>query len=271
MNPETKAGIGQPSKQSLTPRLASPSVWAKRLEARCIKIIGLGGIGSWVAQALVPFLASIRAPCTLWLIDGDSFEESNRGRALFESVGQKALIKAAELSAIAPSGLTIVPIPRYVTPRNVRRLIEPRDIVLLCVDNHRTRKCVSDAARKLPDVLLISGGNDGVESPSAGAFGNVIAYCKRNGRDLTNPLTQFHAEIARPRDKAPHEMSCAELARASAPQLLFTNLQVATSMLCAFLAWLNHRLDYEEIYLDILMAKVMPVSRRVANPSLRRK
>ena len=244
-----------------TPPLFAPAIWAKRLRRRSIKIIGLGGIGTWVAQALVPFLASIRATCPVWLVDGDSYEESNRARALFQSYGNKAAVKAAELGALARGAFPIVPVPRYVTPRNVRRLIEEGDVVLLCVDNHKSRKCVSDAARKLRDVLVISGGNDGIDRPSAGTFGNVIAYCRKNGSDVTNPITRFHPDIARPRDRAPYELSCVDLAQSAAPQLLYTNLQVATTMLCALLAWLNDALGYEEVFVDILAARMTPVAR----------
>jgi molybdopterin/thiamine biosynthesis adenylyltransferase len=114
----------------------------------------------------VQFLASIGATCPVWLVDGDSYVESNHGRALFHSYGNKACVKAAELNALAPGGPTIVTVPRYVTPRNVWRLIEEGDIVLLCVDNHKSRKCLSNAAGKLRDVLVISGGNDGTDQRS---------------------------------------------------------------------------------------------------------
>lgn len=261
MKPSTKSSAAEPRKKSTVPRLAPPPVWAKRLEYRAIKIIGLGGIGTWVAQALIQFLASIRATCPVWLLDGDSYEESNRSRALFQSYGNKATVKAAELSALARGGPAIVPVPRYVTPRNVRRLIEEGDIVLLCVDNHKSRKCLSNAAGKLRDILVISGGNDGTEQPSGGTFGNVIAYCRENGRDVTSPLTRFHPEIAHPVDRAPYEVSCAEMAQSAAPQLLYTNLQVATTMVCALLAWLNGKLYYEEVYVDVLDAKMTPVAR----------
>jgi len=269
MNTHIKSGAAEPRKKPVLPRLAPPPAWAKRLEGRSIKIIGLGGIGTWAAQALVQFLASIRAACPVWLVDGDCYEESHRSRALFQSYGNKAAVKAAELSALARGGPTIVPVPRYVTPRNVRRLIEEGDIVLLCVDNHKSRRCVSDAARKLRDILVISGGNDGMEQPSGGTFGNVIVYCRENGRDVTNPLTRFHPEIAHPADQGPYELSCADLAQSAAPQLLYTNLQVAVTMLCALLAWLNHKLDYEEVYLDVLEARMTPVARSPRNGSPR--
>ena len=70
----------------------------RRLEARNLKVIGLGGIGSIVAHGLTLFLSSGRWHGSLWLIDGDSYEEANRDRMLFQSCDNKALSKASELS-----------------------------------------------------------------------------------------------------------------------------------------------------------------------------
>ena len=237
------------------------------LAGRVVKVIGLGGIGACVAQGMAQFLASTKAGCPLWLIDGDTYEESNRSRVLFQSYENKAIVKAAELGSLTPGLLTIVPVPRYATPRNIGRLIEERDIILLCVDNHRSRRCVSNRCRRLSDVLLISGGNDGITESSAGTFGNVMAYWKEGGRDVTSPLTRFHPEIARPTDKAPYELSCAELANSGAPQLLFANLQVAATMLGVFYSWLNGKLNCDEVYLDILDTRMLTVRRRGRPPA----
>ena len=48
---------------------------------------------------------------------------------------------------------------------------------------------------------------------------------------------------------------------AGAPQLLFTNLMVATLMLNAFYALKTGRLGYAEVYLDILENISRPVRR----------
>src|ERR1035441_10045263 len=108
MNPNNSSVAAEPPEKSAAPRLAPPHVWAKRLDGRAIKIIGLGGVGTWVAQALVQFLASLRAVCQVWLVDGDSYEESNRSRALFQSYGNKAAVKAAELEVLARGCPTLI-------------------------------------------------------------------------------------------------------------------------------------------------------------------
>ena len=60
-------------------------------------------------------------------------------------------------------------------------------------------------------------------------------------------MTRFHLEIADPRDQSLHEMSCDELSQQAAPQLLFTNLAVASAMLNAFYAWRQGKLQYGEV------------------------
>jgi hypothetical protein len=130
--------------------------------------------------------------------------------------------------------------------------------VLLCVDNHATRKLVSDHCGTLPSVALFSGGNDGVEPPrQRGTYGNVQVYLRRDGKDLTAPLTRFHPEIANPAGKLPTELSCVELA-ASTPQILFTNLAVASALLNAFFAYGCGRLTYQEVKFDVLEARMLP-------------
>ncbi|MFQ6115343.1 MAG: hypothetical protein ACE5NG_14890, partial [bacterium] len=47
------------------------------------------------------------------------------------------------------------------------------------------------------------------------------------------------------------------------PQLAFTNLAVASAMLNSLLVWARGKLTYEEVYLDILSAKTVPISRNV--------
>ena len=232
---------------------------------KAVKVFGLGGIGAPVAQAMAQFLSfQPGGPCSLWLIDGDHYEERNRERVLFEIYDNKAVAKAQELTRACDGRVTIFPVPEYVTPRNVHRLIEEGDTIFLCVDNHASRRLVSNRCRRLGDVVLFSGGNDGVEQAKgqAGTYGNVQVYIRQGGHDVTHPLTRFHPEIAHPQDKRPDELGCTALVQA-APQLLFTNLAVASTMLGAFYAWMQGTLDCEEIYLDIASGRAVPVKREV--------
>ena len=224
-----------------------------------IKILGLGGIGCIVLQYLAVFLKSLARPVRLVLIDGDKFEPKNSQRMMFGTMGNKAEVKAAETVAwLGSSEVAVAAVPQFVSEENLPQLIKEGDYVFLCVDNHPTRKLVSDHCAGLAEIALFSGGNDGVEPPrERGTYGNVQVQVRRAGADLTVSLTRYHPEIARPKGKLPTETNCAQLAQSS-PQILFTNLAVASAMLNAFFAYTCGQLGYQEVKLDILEARMLP-------------
>jgi molybdopterin/thiamine biosynthesis adenylyltransferase len=228
-----------------------------KLPLEChVSVIGLGGVGSIVARYGSVFLASRDHNVVLRLVDGDRFEPSNASRMLFGQHGNKARVVRRELlPRFRQSKLSIVPVARYVTPDNVNYLIEAGDIVLLCVDNHATRKLVNDHCSKLRNIVLISGGNDGVGKDSGGTvrqgtYGNVQIYIRKHGKDVTPSLTAYHPEIENPKDKPPNELNCTELV-VSKPQILFSNLAVASAMLNTLLLYLSKQLHYAELSFDI--------------------
>jgi len=233
-----------------------------------VKLIGLGGVGSIVARYGAVFLASLDQEARLVLADGDAFEYSNASRMLFGSYGNKAAGLCGELlPRFADSNLSLLAVEEYAVPDNVGRLVQSGDLCLLCVDNHATRKLLNDHCSQLADICLISGGNDGVGKDSSGAvrrgtYGNVQIYVRRNGKNLTPPLTEHHPEIASPADKLPGDRSCTELV-VSTPQILFANLAVASAMLNALFLYLSGALHYGELGFDIadgLMRPTMPLN-----------
>ena len=230
-----------------------------------VKLIGLGGVGSIVARYGALYLAALDHASRLVLIDGDEFEPRNAARMLFPRHGNKARVVCEDLLGVADDSLlSLVAIEQYVTPENLPRLVREGDCVLLAVDNHATRKLVSDHARdRLADVCLISGGNEGAGPDSTGVvqrgtYGNVQIYLSRGGEDLTPELTRFHPEIEDPADHLPTEVSCTE-ALISTPQILFANLAVASSMLNAFWLHLCGALHYPELCFDIHDGRMQPL------------
>jgi molybdopterin/thiamine biosynthesis adenylyltransferase len=219
-----------------------------------IKVIGIGGIGCALLPHLARYLQASREAARLTLVDGDAFQARNGDRQAFAELGNKAKVKSTELARQFEE-LSFRAIPEYVTPENIGQIIRSGDAVFLGVDNHKTRRLVSDHCQALPEVTLISGGNDYTD-------GNVQVYVRCGTRDVTLPLTRFHPEIAEPKDRSPHEMSCDDLLVEAAPQLLFTNLAVASAMLNAFYAWRLGKLQYGEVFLDILEGKARPVVRQ---------
>ena len=221
-----------------------------------IKVIGVGGIGCALLPHLARYLQACGEPSRLTLVDGDSFEARNADRQAFSELGIKAKVKALELARDFDA-LSFRALPEFVTPANVGTIIRSGDVVFLGVDNHKTRRLVSDYCQVLPEVTLISGGNDYTD-------GNVQIYQRCESRDVSLPLTQYHPEIAEPADRFPNEMSCEELSRHAAPQLLFTNLAIASAMLNVFYAWRMGKLQYSEVYVDILEGISNPVRRSPA-------
>jgi hypothetical protein len=228
------------------------------------KLVGCGGIGGHLAPNLCRVLHAERRPAHVVLVDGDVFEERNRSRMRFaasDTAANKAVAMARELAADFGDLLTIEPVPEYLTPENIDALVVEHDLVFLAVDNHATRRLVDERCAMLADVTLISGGNDGVEGQADGTYGNVQIVRRVAGRSLTSTLGRFHPEIRAARDRLPGERGCAELAGAGAPQLLVTNLAVASAMLSAVYALLRGRGGYEEVYVDVMRNRVVAVAR----------
>lgn len=223
-----------------------------------IKVIGLGGVGSALCDNLFRFVNYIDGEFNITLIDGKSYKERNKERQSFSNFGNKARIKRRDLIAIFDN-LEVLTCTDYVTSRNVNRIIEEDDVIFLCVDNHRTRKIVSDYCTTLEKVVLISGGNEFVD-------GNVQIYIRENGKKITPSLTDYHPEIENPVDRSPDQMSCEELS-VSEPQVLFANITVALIMCWYFYDLVgvgNVRSGKNsEVYFDMEMMNVRPAQRVV--------
>jgi len=214
-----------------------------------ILIIGLGGIGSALVNKLCRFIRYRGAYIdieNIVLVDGDKYEIKNMERQEFsfmENLINKAEVKKAELENLYEFN-NILSIPEYVREENISDIIKENDFIFLCVDNHKTRKLVSDYCGNMHEVVLISGGNEWSD-------GNVQIYIRSNEEDITPKLTDYHPEIQNPKDLSPHEMSCEQLAH-SEPQLYFANLSVATFMCWAFYNIINNmNTKVSEIYFDM--------------------
>jgi molybdopterin/thiamine biosynthesis adenylyltransferase len=228
-----------------------------------VTVIGLGGVGSIVARYGAVFLASRQQNAHLRLVDGDRFEPSNASRMLFGKHGNKAIVVRNELiPRFRNSKLSLIAYRQYVMPGNIDSIIKAGDIVILCVDNHKTRKLVNDHCAKLKNICLISGGNDGVGKDSGGVvrrgtYGNVQIYIRKGGKDVTPTLDAYHPEIKDPKDKLPTELNCTELV-VSKPQILFSNLSVASGILNTLLLYLSGQLPYSELGFDIAQGRQWP-------------
>jgi len=211
-----------------------------------IVILGLGGIDSILSNTLSRYLDTkhdLRG-VQLLLVDGDDYEFKNNERQEFVSYGNKAIVKYNELKSKFQN-ISFNYCQEFISEENAENIITENSIVFVGVDNHKTRKLVSEYAKKLNDVIVISGGNDLTD-------GNVQIFIRKGGLDVTPSLTDYHPEIKDPKDKSPLEMSCEELS-VSAPQLFFTNFMVAAHMCSAFYNIIekqNYKIS--EVYFDLL-------------------
>jgi molybdopterin/thiamine biosynthesis adenylyltransferase len=223
---------------------------------RSFKVIGTGGVGTALLPFLCRYLNFEAQGSRVVLVDGDSFEPKNSARQDFGRMGNKAQVKAGELAGKFTQ-ISFRARAEVVTEQNIASIIEKGDTIFLGVDNHKTRKLVSDHCQTLSDITLISGGNELTD-------GNVQAFVKKDGKELTLPITEFHPEIESPVDKNPGEMSCGERAeQPSSRQIIFTNMIVASWMLAAF--WLVEQNEVGrlgEYYFDILEGAVSRIQRK---------
>ena len=103
-----------------------------RFRAARVVVVGIGGVGSWAAEALAR-----SAVGHLTLVDLDHIAESNTNRqihALGDAYGKAKVDAMAErIRAINPA-CTVRPVDEFAAVDNASSLIEGADVVLDCID-----------------------------------------------------------------------------------------------------------------------------------------
>ena len=114
-----------------------------------VVVVGVGGVGSWVAEALAR-----TAVGHITLIDGDTVEESNTNRqlpALNGTYGQKKVeVLARRLQAINPEARIDI-VDRFVGEDNFDELIPACDAIIDCI---ASRVSFADIAYAKGDSLI---------------------------------------------------------------------------------------------------------------------
>jgi molybdopterin/thiamine biosynthesis adenylyltransferase len=214
-------------------------------------LVGCGGIGSQLLAPLVRYLVHHSREALLVLVDGDVFEPGNALRQEFpaSAVGSN---KAEALAGwVREAGLACQAVPIYLDDANVGEVVRDGDLVLLAVDNHRTRALVDRHLGDLREATLISGGNDETD-------GNIQLVRRRDGVSLDGSLIEVHPEIATATDGPASGQGCAAQV-AERPQLLVTNLMVASAMLnCLWAVCEQGSAPYSEVYLDVIQNAARP-------------
>lgn len=139
---------------------------AARLREGHVVVAGIGGVGSWCAEAL--------ARCgvgKLTLIDLDHVAESNVNRqihALGSTVGQSKVAAMAQRIADINPHCVVQEVDDFVAPENVQEVV-PVDahVVVDCTDQAPAKIALILEARRRRQALLVCGGAGGKTSPLA--------------------------------------------------------------------------------------------------------
>lgn len=226
-------------------------------------VIGLGGIGSQLIPSLLHFLHHKKFEGPVVLMDGDLYEEKNLNRQLVPEDGlgmNKADALAITFGQRLPT-LNLSSLPFYLDETNTDDVIQEGDFVICGVDNHWTRRMIDNRVAQLNDVTYVSGGNDLTD-------GNMQVVRRRNGKHLDPSLQEVHPEIAAAVEKPDWTPGCDQMLNA-APQLIVTNLMVASAMLNAVWAIFDDKsLSYSEVYVDVEVNAARSTNRKDDEPQM---
>ncbi|MEQ1766304.1 MAG: tRNA threonylcarbamoyladenosine dehydratase [Methylotenera sp.] len=131
-----------------------------KLQAAHICVIGIGGVGSWAAEALAR-----NAVGTITLIDLDNIAESNVNRQLHAVEGAfgkaKVTAMAERIKLINPSAEVIV-IEDFVTPENVNVMLnQPYSGIIDCIDDAKAKAAIASFCQQKGIPLVMTGAAGG--------------------------------------------------------------------------------------------------------------
>jgi tRNA A37 threonylcarbamoyladenosine dehydratase len=197
--------------------LGEPAV--ARLRTAHVVVVGIGGVGSWTAEALAR--SGVGA---LTLIDLDHVAESNLNRqvlALESTIGAaKAEVMARRIADIAPDCRVRI-VEDFVTPENCAALLPAEGIVVDAIDAPRAKAAMIALCRARKQPILVCGG--------AGAVRD--AFSLRRG-DLARTRGDALLASVRARLRREHGFT-RESGRAFGVQAVYFEAQRVAGQLCA--------------------------------------
>ena len=144
-----------------------------RFRAAHVCVVGVGGVGSWVAEALAR-----SAIGHITMIDLDNLAESNINRqihALTDTIGQAKVTALAERIAQINPYCRVTQIEDFITPDNLDEMVGLRnyDYVIDAIDDVRAKT-----------ALIVYCRNNGIRLITIGGAGGQIDPTKIEVRDL---------------------------------------------------------------------------------------
>jgi hypothetical protein len=182
-------------------------------------IIGCGGVGSWLA----PALCLLVKPTNVTLIDGDTLEQKNMNRQLFDSshIGMnksEALAEKYGCDAI-PSWYSTMLMPH-----------EPNDWLFGLVDNHPSRKSIMQACDSYGCRALFAAN----ETHSSEAY---LYLPEWRGTRLDPRVYYPEIETDNTDDPRARAAGCTGEAQVSNPQLVTANYMAAALVAHLYVVW----------------------------------
>jgi len=221
-----------------------------------IFLVGAGGTGSHLVGPLVQLMRyHPEGTNDITIIDGDSYEDSNAIRQVFdtEALGEnKARATAKRLGSDS-----IRTISQFVNQEKfsdiLANTVEKTDsfLVITAVDNHATRNAIIKAVDEgYENFVLISPGN-------AYDAGQVVLYIVEEGERKTAHPFDKYADMADPEDAIPGDGGCSQ-AVASTPQLITANMGAAWGTLVSISNILDDKGWFEELHFNCRKGKMVP-------------
>lgn len=135
-----------------------------RLAAAHACVVGIGGVGSWTAEALARSGVG-----RLTLIDLDHVAESNINRqahALEDTLGQAKVLAMRERIAKINPDCRVACVEEFVTVDNVAALLPACDAVLDCIDQVKAKAALIAHCRRAKLPVVTTGGAGGRTDPT---------------------------------------------------------------------------------------------------------
>lgn len=152
---------------------------AARFACARVCVVGIGGVGSWVAEALAR-----SAVGAITLIDLDMVAESNANRQIqaLDDVWGQAKVDAMRARIVAINPVCAVrTVEDFVTPENTAALLAGHDLVVDAIDHVRVKVAMAAWAAVAGMPLVMCGGAGGKLDP-----GRIV--CDDLARTTQDPL-----------------------------------------------------------------------------------
>lgn len=136
-----------------------------QLQAAHMVVIGIGGVGSWAAEALAR-----NAVGNITLIDLDNIAESNVNRQLHAVDGAfgKAKVSAMRERILSINLNCVVrEIEDFITSDNISRLLDFKcDVLVDCIDDAQAKIALADYCKRQKIPLIMAGSAGGRLNPT---------------------------------------------------------------------------------------------------------